>query len=425
MVIPKLTLHQNNIIHNLLNCSDKIVLLTGGPGTGKSFTISQFIQTIQHQGNFVGITATSHKAAANLTDMIGIQATTIHKFLGMRLVDTYGTAPYLTAVKNAKVEAVDYLIIDEVSMLTKPLIERLDEYIKAFNPTKVILVGDAIQLRLPGSIDISSFPMFELTEQMRQLNTPNVSTTLQTIRESIQNKTVLPKLTNQGKDLIIYTNHNDFLKAYKHSDFNDRVFITYQNRTVKSYNDNVKLYIYEDEEKYSKGDIIYPTSPIIEKVRHDKGFSNITTITNRELCTILKVQKNLTKDGDIFSYKLTTDKGIIKVPKVKTQFFEGLEVLAQRKDWVTFYGLKNTHSAVHHTFAGTSHSLQGTSFDEVFIDYTDIAKIADYGSIDDLKRALYVAISRCKHKCHIFVGDTRNYKALGKYTPRKNNESMD
>lgn len=402
-----LTLHQVLVLNRLLGSDSKIVALVGSAGVGKSVSISEFIK--RHR-DVVGITGTTHRAVANINEMLdGVKvkfpARTIHSFLGMRMVNR-GTQTFLKPIDGYSPNMdIDYLIIDEMSMLTTQLMARIDEYIE-LNPRlkKVILIGDPIQLRLPGSSDLVGVPVFELTEQMRQSGAPYVAKALSKLRIAIESDTELTEAFEEGEDLIVYDDHYLFLKAYKESE-KERMILMFQNKTVKSYNDNIKTHYLGHDSRFSVGDIVYPTSPIIidKKVR----------ITNRQQVKIIKV------DEHDHHYSLHTAYGTIKVTKAKQVLKDYLQSLADNNEWKEFYELKETFADVHHTWAGTSHSAQGMSVDEVFVDFTDIQGILNMGTLNDMYRALYVAMSRCKSKVHIYIGDDRVYKALGKYQRRK------
>ena len=396
-----LTEHQDKTLRDLLECPDKVVALVGSAGVGKSYTISEFVKDNKYD---VAVTGTTHRAVANVTDMTGLPGKTIHSFLGFTMVNK-GAQTFLKPRKGFTPDfTIKYLIIDEMSMLTNQLMARIEEYIElAPKLEKVILIGDPIQLRLPGSIKLEDIKSFELKEQMRQTGAPNVAAALSKIRTAIENKTELQEAFTEGDDFVVYEEHYDFLKAYKACE-NEKMILMFQNKTVKAYNDNVKKYLLEDENRFSVGDIIYPTSPIIrdKKVR----------ITNRQVVEITKVVE------EEAHYDLYTDFGMIKVTKSKQVFNDYLQSLADNKEWKEFYELKDVFADVHHVWAGTSHSAQGMSVEEIFIDFTDIQLALDRGGINDMYRLLYVAMSRCRSKVNIYIGNDRVYKALGKYTKR-------
>ena len=161
---------QKEAIHAV--AQDSIVVLTGGPGTGKTTTINGMIQYFEHEGLDIRLAAPTGRAAKRMTEATGCEAQTIH-----RLLEVSGNPDDETVggfQRNAEnpLEA-DVIIIDEMSMVDLPLMYAL---LNAIVPgTRVILVGDVNQLPSvgPGSVlkDIISsgcFPVVKLTKIFRQ-----------------------------------------------------------------------------------------------------------------------------------------------------------------------------------------------------------------------------------------------------------------
>ena len=401
--------HQLEILSQLLNSDAPICRLIGGAGVGKTHTTASFIKYCLDNKITIALTGTTHESVAALQNMIPdkyrarTEAMTIHSYLGMRLVPDGKGGDKLIKMENAKDKPpVEYLICDEVSMLTSDLMVHLKE---ARVKSKVILVGDPIQLVLPSSANLDRYPSYELTINMRQDSTrSDISSYLLDIRTLIEsNSKVLPQLPETSANLIVHTNHCEFLKAYRNTQQSSKVFACYMNKTVKSYNVNVKKYIVQSEDTYSIGDIIKPTSPIIVDGK--------TIIPNRAICVIQDIM-----DCDVY-WSLLTDKGVIDTPKVKTQFMNHLAYLAEQRDWKEYYSTKERFAIVHHLYASTIHSLQGSTITEVYADISDMRNIINNGSINDFLRILYVGISRATSTVHLFIGNKREYDCLGTKLP--------
>ena len=91
---------------------NRIVVLRGAAGTGKSFVLSQIVK--DYKGSVL-VTATTHKAKNNLQTSIGVKAYTTHSALGFNMTRN-GIEQYLSDIREP-IEA-DLLIIDEMSMNT-------------------------------------------------------------------------------------------------------------------------------------------------------------------------------------------------------------------------------------------------------------------------------------------------------------------
>ena len=98
---------------------------------------------------------------------------------------------------------------------------------------------------------------------------------------------------------------------------------------------------------------------------------------------------------------------------VKTHYENYLKLLAEKQDWKNYYSYKNYYNHVHHSFAMTVHSAQGSTYDEVFVDLTDFDPPND-PLFHQWMRMVYVAISRARNKVTIFNGLKRDYTKFKK-----------
>lgn len=121
----------------------KFMILTGGPGTGKTFTTLGIISVFRYLGAKVFLAAPTGRAAKRMTETTGMEAKTIH-----RLLEYKPPQGYMRNVENNPLEC-DVLIIDETSMVDLMLMYNLLKAVK--NTTTVILVGDVDQLPSVGA----------------------------------------------------------------------------------------------------------------------------------------------------------------------------------------------------------------------------------------------------------------------------------
>ena len=128
-----------------------LLILTGGPGTGKTTTINAIIRYFERQGAEILLAAPTGRAAKRMTEATGHEARTIHRLLeisGMPVDEEDRKPGTLTGMHFARNEEMpleaDCVIIDEVSMVDIYLMNSL---LKAVSPgTHLILVGDSNQL---------------------------------------------------------------------------------------------------------------------------------------------------------------------------------------------------------------------------------------------------------------------------------------
>lgn len=149
--------------------SNRISILTGGPGTGKTFTVNQVIKAYQEFGKSnIILMAPTGRASSKLSEVSNHPATTIHKALGIKpneKDDVY--------LKSQKILEADLVIIDESSMVDIYLFSAL---LRAISPeSNLLLVGDSNQLPSVGPglilrdlIDTGVVPVTVLDEIFRQ-----------------------------------------------------------------------------------------------------------------------------------------------------------------------------------------------------------------------------------------------------------------
>ncbi|MCI8597758.1 MAG: ATP-dependent RecD-like DNA helicase [Lachnospiraceae bacterium] len=150
-----------------------LLILTGGPGTGKTTTINAIIHYFEEEGLEILLAAPTGRAAKRMTEATGCESRTIHRMLELSggPENLSGRATFARNEDNP-LEA-DVIIIDETSMVDIHLIQAL---LKAIVPgTRLILVGDVNQLPSvgPGSvlqdiIESEAFPVVRLTKIFRQ-----------------------------------------------------------------------------------------------------------------------------------------------------------------------------------------------------------------------------------------------------------------
>lgn len=179
-----------------------VLVITGGPGTGKTTTIDSIIHYFDLEGLDFLLAAPTGRAAKRMSETTGYEARTIHRMLELGGEESVGFG----RDESNPLEA-DAIIIDEMSMVDLPLMNSL---LKAVIPgTRLILVGDVNQLPSVGPgrvlkdiITSGQVPVVELTEIFRQAKESDIIVNAHRINRGEE-----VTLDNQSMDFF-------FLKRY-------------------------------------------------------------------------------------------------------------------------------------------------------------------------------------------------------------------
>ena len=183
-----------------------LLVITGGPGTGKTTTINTIIKYFELEGMDIFLAAPTGRAAKRMSETTGYEARTIHRMLELNGgMDTGSAAGFERNERNPL--ETDVIIIDEMSMVDIHLMHAL---LSAIVPgTRLILVGDQNQLPSvgPGSVlrDLirsECFPIVCLTHIFRQASQSDIVVNAHKIHNGEE---VI--LDNKSKDFF-------FLKRY-------------------------------------------------------------------------------------------------------------------------------------------------------------------------------------------------------------------
>lgn len=152
-----------------LAVSSRVMVLTGGPGTGKTTTVNAIIALLEHQGERVSLCAPTGRAAKRLEELTHHKASTIHRLLEVDY--TGGVVRFIHNEKNLL--RCDAVILDEMSMVDVKLFQSLLAALRV--GCRIVMVGDANQLPSVGPGNIlgevlrsESLPTVCLNEIFRQ-----------------------------------------------------------------------------------------------------------------------------------------------------------------------------------------------------------------------------------------------------------------
>ena len=175
----------------------KVMVVTGGPGTGKTTSVNGIIQAFTQSGLTVTLAAPTGRASKRMTETTGVEAKTIHRLIG------YGTEKGFTEPVKG-----DVLVLDECSMIDLPLMAQL---LKALPETmRIVFCGDVDQLPSVGPgcvfrdiIESGVIPVVRLQTIYRQSQRSDIVLAAHEI-----NKGNIPVINND-KDLYFQPVHTD------------------------------------------------------------------------------------------------------------------------------------------------------------------------------------------------------------------------
>lgn len=205
----------------------KIMVLTGGPGTGKTTTTQGIIASFKAIGKRILLAAPTGRAAKRMTEATGMEAKTIHRLLEYNPMDGYNR-------NDENPLEGDVLIVDECSMIDIMLFYNLMKAVPG--NMRLILVGDIDQLPSVGAgnvlrdiIDSQQIPVVRLTRIFRQAQASRIVMNAHAI-----NAGQFPNISN-GRDTDFF-----FIKAEDAETIPQLIVSLVRDRLSKTYGYNPK-----------------------------------------------------------------------------------------------------------------------------------------------------------------------------------------
>lgn len=374
-----------------------IMILTGGPGTGKTTTINTMIRFFESDGMDILLAAPTGRAAKRMAETTGYEAQTIHRLLEVSgNPEEEGTNGFARNEENP-LEA-DVIIIDEMSMVDLPLMYAL---LGAMIPgTRLVLVGDRNQLPSvgPGSvlkdiIESKCFPVVMLSKIFRQAEESDIVVNAHKI--------------NRGEEVVLDNKSRDFF-FLKRQDPNMIISnaITLVQQKMPKYVD-AKPYDIQVLTPMRKGLLgverlnrilqEYLNAPSKDKVEKEYGDRLF-----REGDKVMQIKNNYQLEWEVTTkYGMTVDKGLgvfngdIGIVKEINTYEETITVEFDEKRKVKYpYTLLDE---LELAYAITIHKSQGSEYPAVVIPLLQGPRQL-YN-----RNLLYTAVTRAK-KCVTLVG---------------------
>ncbi|AXU77631.1 TPA: ATP-dependent RecD-like DNA helicase [Clostridioides difficile] len=391
----KIKLAEKQILAVKESVNSGVLIITGGPGTGKTTTINAIIDIFENNGKSVTLAAPTGRAAKRMSETSNKEAKTIHRLLEMG----FSTDDDLTFFKDEEDPInSDVIIVDEVSMVDIILMYNLLRAIKL--GTRVILVGDSDQLPSVGAGNV--------LKDMINSNIINVVKLNEIFRQAQESMIIVnAHKINNGEPLYLNTKGKDFFFIRKST--NEEIL----NEIIGLVNERLPKFYKVDKLKdiqvlssMRKGELGVTNLNIeLQKYLNKKEKFKVEESFSKRLFRVgdkvMQVKNNYTKkwetedqkesgegiyNGDIgYVYHIDKDKKTIYI------LFDQTKIVSYLYDEL---------DEIDHSFCTTIHKSQGSEFPVV------VLPIAWAPPMLLSRNLLYTAVTRAK-KLVVLVGDVK------------------
>lgn len=450
----------------LRKSKQQVAVLEGFAGTGKSTLVAQLLSAVT-AGAAIAVAAPTNKAVRVMKTMLeaagvaiaeagedegfrsrdrpkpgeGCTLRSIHSFLGLQMKELDNGQQQSSAVRDSTVQDFSVLVVDEASMLSTDLFNRV---MLERGDCRVLFVGDPAQLppinghgalspvfdRVDLKVRLAEVvrqaadnPIIRLSMQIRALIEADVRADPMTLLQC------LPPLESGPKAVLLAGTPDDLVKFYlderaANPDGDTRI-IAYTNARVLDYNRRIHRALHGNT-----GDLVYvPGEPVIVHTQ-SKGmreydndvYSEERLITSEELVVLGVYVTPHPLYPDIRSNRLRMRNALGQVivgyvPVYQDQLEQQVNLLF--RDWRTLkmqadqasgdaqiilkekatdasgkgWALRRAFLNLRHAYALTVYKGQGSTFDTALVDFSDLNKMPDAFSFN---RALYVAVTRSR-----------------------------
>lgn len=370
--------------------TEGMLVLTGGPGTGKTTTLNAIIKIMKDKGKKVLLSAPTGRAAQRMSELTGDEAKTLHRLLEV----SWDQQDNPVFNKNERNQLkCDALIVDEVSMVDTYIFESVMRALPL--GCRLILVGDSDQLPSvgPGNVlsDLTSsniIPVVRLNEIFRQAQQSLIVTNAHKIVNG-----EMPVLNSADKDFF-------FLHRNNKTDVTNVIIDLCTNRLPNAYGysafENIQVLAPSKKGELGTAELNHKLQSYLNPKSDDKAEVTIGSKTFRTGDKVMQIKNNydirwFKDNGEVGEGIFNGDIGIIeridkKAKMIKINFYDKTAVFTYE-----------FASDLDFAYAVTVHKSQGNEFDAVIIPMFSGPPQLYYRNL------LYTAVTRAK-KTLILVG---------------------
>jgi exodeoxyribonuclease V len=388
-------------------------LLEGYAGTGKTFTLKEFLR--QFKGRVI-FTAPTNKATRVLRDTLRTETynpecKTIYSLLGLQMAPNGEVKELVAPEEPIDLTQYKVVVVDEGSMVGTTLWPHIESTAKDFN-LKFLFLADFAQLPPVGE---KLSPCKKITQGFYLTQVMRYDNQILSFVTGIRNKMSHPAPSigivsdNAGDEGVWAVGKTEFmsriLEAAEAGDFsrvNGTKALAWRNVTVDELNRAVRQRIFPlVRDRFVPDDRVILTEPAknleeeIIGLTDDEGKIDSVTVTRHPLFPQYKV----------WSMSVTTDDNkkirLNALHEDSIADFQGdlnslsIRAKADKRIWKEFWKLRESMHSVRHAYAITVHRSQGSTYETVFVDYRDILLNRDRG---EAFQCLYVACTRPKKR---------------------------
>lgn len=408
-------------LHEFVQSSEKLYLLTGYAGTGKTTLLQVFIAGLREQGDDrkIVFSAFSNKATKVLATMadqwqLDIDAMTCCTLMGLRPVineDTGNQEFQPDRKQRSQLDRYSLVIVDECSMVNEELWRLLIDAVSGLlTQTQLLFVGDPAQLPPVNEPESACFRTIlnksELTEVVRYGGA--IGVIAEDIRRNLS-RDRLPRLhtdTNaertegcfvlprQGWETLLLRAFTS--NAYRRNPDQVRA-LAYTNRRVVQLNQLIRRAIYgAAAPRFVLGERLMAINPCLDE-------DSIILATSAE-CDVTDVRQGRVGEWPVWFLSVETEEG--KARRLQVLHESGqpemtlkLRALALERRWMEFWELKQQFHAVDYAYSLTIHKSQGSTFQDVFV---DMPSMAANRNVIERNQLCYVAFTRAAKRLFLY-----------------------
>ena len=379
---------QKNAIKKALE--NKITIISGGPGTGKTTIINAIVKLYIKMHDFspmevlanIALLAPTGRASKKMSSSTGLPAMTIHRFLKWNKdTGNFGVNEYHKAQENL-------IIVDEMSMIDVTLFDALLKGIKS--NVELIMVGDVHQLPSvgPGLIlnDLIASDLFTFCP-LEKIYRQSENSYIPYLALEIKNKDLSDDFLSQKDDYNFLSVDGKYIK-----DMIKKICLMSKQKGLNEEDIQILAPMYKGENGIDNLNVILqelfnPKSPKKEEIRYGE-------VIYRENDKVLQLQNN--PDNNVFNGDIGYIRKIIpKTSKNKDMIiidFEGVKVEYTKEDL----------NQIKHAYAITIHKSQGSEFSHVILPITRNYYKMLYNKL------IYTGVSRAK-KSLVIIGERESF----------------